>query len=151
MALTKLQNGSDIRGIAITAEDKVKNLGAEEVRLIANGILNWLTSKGLERPFKIGIGHDSRLTGPELKDAMVAVFEAAGCEVLDFGLSTTPALFMATQFEEFACDAGIMLTASHLPFISMGSKFSAKQAAQKKVILPTFCPILNQVKRRKEM
>lgn len=46
MALTKLQNGSDIRGIAITAEDKVKNLGAEEVRLIANGILNWLTSKG---------------------------------------------------------------------------------------------------------
>lgn len=75
MALTKLQNGSDIRGIAITAEDKVKNLGAEEVRLIANGILNWLTSKGLERPFKIGIGHDSRLTGPELKDAMVAVLK----------------------------------------------------------------------------
>lgn len=132
MELTKLQNGSDIRGIAITAEDKVKNLGAEEVRLIANGILNWLTSKGLERPFKIGIGHDSRLTGPELKDAMVAVFEAAGCEVLDFGLATTPALFMATQFEEFACDAGIMLTASHLPFYFNGIKiFSQTGGAEK--------------------
>lgn len=30
MALTKLQNGSDIRGIAITAEDKVKNLGPKK-------------------------------------------------------------------------------------------------------------------------
>lgn len=132
MALTKLQNGSDIRGIAITAEDKVKNLGAEEVRLIANGILNWLTSKGLERPFKIGIGHDSRLTGPELKDAMVAVFEAAGCEVLDFGLSTTPALFMATQFEEFACDAGIMLTASHLHLFQWDQNFQPSRRRRKK-------------------
>ena len=132
MELTKLQNGSDIRGIAITAEDKVKNLGIEETRLIANGILNWLSNKGVPRPFKIGIGHDSRLTGPELKNAMIAVFEAAGCEVLDFGLATTPALFMATQFEEFACDAGIMLTASHLPFYFNGIKiFSQTGGAEK--------------------
>ena len=55
MELTKLQNGSDIRGIAITAEDKVKNLGIEETRLIANGVLNWLSNKGVLRPFKIGI------------------------------------------------------------------------------------------------
>ena len=40
MELAKLQNGSDIRGIAINAEDKIKNLGVEEARLIANGILN---------------------------------------------------------------------------------------------------------------
>lgn len=82
---------------------------------------------------------------------MVAVFEAAGCEVLDFGLSTTPALFMATQFEEFACDAGIMLTASHLPFYFNGIKIFSQAGGAEKVILPTFCPILNQVKRRKEM
>ena len=47
MELTKLQNGSDIRGIAITAEDKVKNVGIEETRLIANGVLNWLSNKGV--------------------------------------------------------------------------------------------------------
>ncbi len=85
-------------------EDNVKNLGAEEARLIAQGILNWLTNKGVERPFKIGIGHDSRLTGPELKTAMIEVFKAAGCKVLDFGLATTPALFMATQLN-LPCDA----------------------------------------------
>ena len=84
MELTKLQNGSDIRGIAITAEDKVKNLGIEETRLIANGILNWLSNKGVPRPFKIGIGHDSRLTGPELKNAMIAVLrrQVAKCWIL---------------------------------------------------------------------
>ena len=54
MELTKLQNGSDIRGIAITAEDKVKNLGIEETRLIANGILNWLSNKGSRVPLKLG-------------------------------------------------------------------------------------------------
>lgn len=132
MELTKLQNGSDIRGIAITTEDKIKNLGTDQARLIAQGILNWLTDKGTERPFKIGIGHDSRLTGPELKTAMIDVFTTAGCEVLDFGLATTPALFMATQFEEFACDAGIMLTASHLPFYFNGIKiFSQAGGAEK--------------------
>lgn len=132
MALTKLQNGSDIRGIAITTEDKLKNLGEKEAHLIARGILNWLEDKGVVRPFKIGIGHDSRLTGPKLKQALVEVFEAAGCEVLDFGLATTPALFMATQFEEFTCDAGIMLTASHLPFYFNGIKiFSQTGGAEK--------------------
>ncbi|REC32490.1 phosphomannomutase/phosphoglucomutase [Enterococcus pseudoavium] len=135
MELMKLQNGSDIRGIAITEGDKVKNLGTEEVHLIAWGILNWLTDKGVERPFKIGIGHDSRLTGPELKAAMIEIFENAGCDVLDFGLATTPALFMATQFEEFACDVGIMLTASHLPYYFNGIKiFSQTGGAEKQDI-----------------
>ena len=132
MELTKLQNGSDIRGIAITDGDKIKNLGTEEARQIAQGILNWLDDKGVTRPFKIGIGHDSRLTGPELKHVLIEVFEKAGCDVLDFGLATTPALFMATQFEEFKCDAGIMLTASHLPYYFNGIKiFSQSGGAEK--------------------
>lgn len=132
MGIAKLQNGSDVRGIAIKTKGNEKNLGVEEVQLIAQGILNWLTDKGVERPFKIGIGHDSRLTGPELKEAMATVFEAAGCTVLDFGLATTPALFMATQFEEFSCDAGIMLTASHLPYYFNGIKiFSQSGGAEK--------------------
>ncbi|MFC4770739.1 phosphohexomutase domain-containing protein [Enterococcus hermanniensis] len=132
MELTKLQNGSDIRGIAITDGEKIKNLGTEEIRLIAQGILNWLENKGVKRPFKIGIGHDSRLTGPALKNVLIEVFEKAGCEVLDFGLATTPALFMATQFDEFKCDAGIMLTASHLPYYFNGIKiFSQSGGAEK--------------------
>ena len=132
MTLTTLQNGSDIRGIAISAEGNEKNLGATEVRQIANGIMNWLEERGVKAPFKIGIGMDSRLSGPELKQALIEVFEQSGCHVLDFGIATTPALFMATQFTQFACDAGIMLTASHLPFYFNGIKiFSQAGGAEK--------------------
>lgn len=135
MTLADLQNGSDIRGIAITAEDVEKNLGENEAALVANGIVHWLENKGVKKPFKIGIGHDSRLTGPTLKQAMIDVFVAAGVEVLDFGLATTPALFMATQFDEFAVDAGIMLTASHLPYYFNGIKiFSQTGGAEKEDI-----------------
>ncbi|MGG5329088.1 phosphomannomutase/phosphoglucomutase [Enterococcus sp. AZ163] len=132
MALTALQNGSDIRGIAISAEGKTKNLGTEEVVLIANGIMNWLDNQGVERPFTIGLGYDSRLTGPELKQAMMDTFQAAGVNVLDFELATTPALFMATQFAEFDCDAGIMLTASHLPYYFNGIKIFSKSGGAEK-------------------
>ncbi|GCF93228.1 phosphomannomutase [Enterococcus florum] len=132
MALTTLQNGSDIRGIAITAEGKTKNLGVEEAALIANGIMNWLEKNETAKPFKIGIGYDSRLTGPELKQAMIEVFQAAGVSVLDFEIATTPALFMATQFEEFNCDAGIMLTASHLPYYFNGIKIFSKTGGAEK-------------------
>lgn len=132
MELTTLQNGSDIRGIALTAEGHTQNLGIAEVEKIANGIMNWLEAKGVKKPFKIGIGMDSRLTGPALKQALSGVFESAGCSVLDFGIATTPALFMATQFKEFLCDAGIMLTASHLPYYFNGIKlFSQTGGAEK--------------------
>ena len=132
MALAALQNGSDIRGIAISAEGKTKNLTTEEAVLIANGIMNWLENKGITKPFTIGLGYDGRLTGPELKQAMIETFQAAGVKVLDFELATTPALFMATQFKEFDCDAGIMLTASHLPYYFNGIKIFSKSGGAEK-------------------
>ena len=39
--LLALQNGSDIRGIALNTEDLQANLTEQEAKLIASGIIRW--------------------------------------------------------------------------------------------------------------
>jgi phosphomannomutase len=59
--------------------------------------------------------------------------EKAGCaEIGDSGLSSTPAMFMATVFENHAYDGSIMLTASHLPFNRNGLKFFTRDGGLEK-------------------
>lgn len=123
-----LQNGSDIRGVAISHEEFKANLTEKEVRIIATGIISWLkeVKKVKTRPIKIAIGHDSRLSATIIKEALITSFLKEDILIYDTGLSTTPAMFMATQFEEFDADCGIMITASHLPFYYNGLKLFTK-------------------------
>ena len=74
--LSGLQNGSDIRGIAITHEEFQANLTEKEVQMIGTGILAWLKeTKGLlGRPLKIAIGHDSRLSAEMIKTSLIEAF-----------------------------------------------------------------------------
>lgn len=136
MNLEALQNGSDIRGIAIATEQATANLTPKAVREIGKGIVTWLR-ESLEEKYQegkmlLGIGRDSRLSGHELKSALTESLVEQGVQVIDFGMATTPAMFMATQFEAFACDATVMLTASHLPYNHNGVKvFSKKGGAEK--------------------
>lgn len=126
--LSKLQNGSDIRGVSITTPEFEANLTPLEVEKIAHGILWWLekNQKLAMTDVKIGIGHDSRLSGPSLKSALTRVFTSMGIDVVDVGLATTPAMFMATRFQDEQCDFTIMITASHLPYYYNGLKFFTK-------------------------
>lgn len=133
--LAKLQNGSDIRGIAIATEEWEVNLTADAVKSITSGLIAWLRQSHEELyqagHLRIGVGRDSRLSGPDLAKTLMEEAVAQGVEVIDFGLATTPAMFMATQYEEFACHAGIMITASHLPYYFNGIKiFSQKGGAE---------------------
>lgn len=123
--LLSLQNGSDIRGFALDTESQKKNLTEETVRSIAQGFSWWLNQqKAIDLPgAAIAVGHDSRLSGPEIKEWLIEEFTALGINVYDVGMATTPALFMATQYDEFKADAGIMITASHLPMEYNGLKF----------------------------
>ncbi|GEN91236.1 phosphomannomutase/phosphoglucomutase [Tetragenococcus koreensis] len=133
--LVDLQNESDIRGVAIDTQEDQANLTVTAVREIAVGIVNWLHEKGIKDKLTIGVGRDSRLSGPKLQEALIEVLTSYDVEVYDFGLATTPALFMSTQFSQFSCDAGIMLTASHLPYYYNGVKvFSQKGGAEKEDI-----------------
>lgn len=110
MELKALQNGSDIRGIAVDHEEKTANLTPTQVGKIAVGLVHWLRNKKklAEKhqagKLKIGIGHDSRISADSLKQALIDSFVEQNIEVLDFGLATTPAMFMATQFPQYDCD-----------------------------------------------
>lgn len=124
--IMKLQNGSDIRGIACEgiAGESV-NLTEDAGNLIGGGFVRWLADKKGKKTdeLRIGIGHDSRITADSLFEAAAKGIVAAGAKVYDCGLVSTPSMFMTTVFEEFAFDGAIMITASHLPFNRNGYKF----------------------------
>lgn len=125
----KLQNGSDIRGIAITGvPGELPNLTPDEAADIAGGFLIWLSEKLGRKPeeLKLAIGRDPRVSGKYLLDGLMNGFGPYGPTVLDCGLASTPAMFMSTVFPEFECDGSIMITASHLPFNRNGFKFFTK-------------------------
>ena len=130
-ALLALQNGSDIRGIAITTEKHEANLTADKVTHIGYGFGQWLSqTKGIEieagKKVKVAIGHDSRLSASEIKAALIKGLAPYPVEIIDVGLATTPAMFMSTQYEDYLTDAAVMITASHLPFEYNGLKFFTK-------------------------
>ena len=124
--LLKLQNGSDVRGVALGGvEGETVNLTAEAVNRIASGFVQFLVDKLGKEPseLRIAIGHDSRISATGLKSAAIGALSAHRAEVLDCGLASTPAMFMSIIFDETKADGSIMLTASHLPFNRNGMKF----------------------------
>ena len=124
--LLKLQNGSDVRGVAIAGvEGEPLNLSAEAVNRITGGFIKFLVDKLGKKPeeLRVAVGHDSRLSAPALKTAVINALSAQRAEVLDCGLASTPAMFMSIIFDETKADGAIMLTASHLPFNRNGMKF----------------------------
>lgn len=131
----KLQNGSDIRGIALTGvPGEMPNLTPDEAERIAKGFLLWLSQKTGKSPenLTISIGYDPRLSRMKLKNALVMGFGPYGVTVLDCGLSSTPAMFMSCLFPQYDCDGAIMITASHLPYNRNGFKFFTKEGGLNK-------------------
>lgn len=127
--LLKLQNGSDIRGIALDGvEGENINLYPERAFVIAKAYATWLsknTGKSISE-LKVGIGMDSRLSGPALSEACAKGLVSQGVQVTLCSLATTPSMFMSLVFEETKFDGSIMITASHLPFNRNGLKFFNK-------------------------
>ena len=132
---SELQNGSDIRGVAMPGvPGEEVNLTPEIVRSIASAFTVWMcnvTRKNADE-LTIAIGHDSRLTGPEIKKHMETRLHKLGVHVLDVGMASTPAMYMSTVFTEFECDGAIMITASHLPKNRNGFKFFTKEGSLEK-------------------
>ncbi|MBQ4610352.1 MAG: phosphomannomutase/phosphoglucomutase [Clostridia bacterium] len=120
----KLQNGSDIRGVAIATEGgKPVNLTREVAQAVGGAFAKWLREKCGERALRVAVGRDSRLSGEQLSRWITEGLCAAGMDVTDFGLCTTPAMFMCTVMEGYCFDGAVMITASHLPFERNGFKF----------------------------
>lgn len=125
MDYKKLQNGSDIRGVALEGiEGQNVNLTEVACRDIGRGFAVWLTKKtGRTSDLRVAVGRDSRLSGPALCSWICDAMIDQGIQVTDFGMASTPAMFMATVTDGYRFDGSVMITASHLPFNRNGFKF----------------------------
>ena len=124
MDYKKLQNGSDIRGVALEGiEGQHVNLTEKVCRDIGRGFALWLKAKMGKNDLRVAVGRDSRLSGPALCGWICEAMVEAGIHVTNFGMASTPAMFMSTVTEGYAFDGSVMITASHLPFNRNGFKF----------------------------
>ncbi len=131
-----LQNGSDIRGVALPGiEGQDVNLTEEVCKNIGRGFALWLKEKTGKASLKVAIGRDSRLSGEMLLSWAAEALTKEGIDVTDTGISSTPAMFMTTVTGDSPFDGAVMVTASHLPFNRNGYKFfTAAGGAEKEDI-----------------
>ena len=134
MDYKKLQNGSDIRGVALEGiEGQHVNLTEQVCRDIGRGFALWLKNKtGKESGIRVAVGRDSRLSGEPLCGWICDAMVQQGLLVTNFGMASTPAMFMSTVTEGFLFDGSVMITASHLPFNRNGFKFFTAQGGLEK-------------------
>ncbi len=125
----KLQNGSDVRGVAITSGTEIKNLTPEIVQNISVAFADYVADK-YKLPYDrivIGVGHDSRLSAETLKEGVIKGIQQRGSKCMDCGLVSTPSMFMSTVLPAAGFHGAVMITASHLPFNRNGLKFFTRE------------------------
>ncbi len=133
MDYKKLQNGSDIRGVALEGiEGQHVNLTEEVCRNIGRGFSLWLRDRLKKDCLTVSVGRDSRLSGEALCGWLCEAMAAQGVQVTNIGMASTPAMFMSTVTGEQPYDASVMITASHLPFNRNGFKFFTKDGGLEK-------------------
>ncbi len=133
--ITKLQNGSDIRGIALPGvEGEEVNLDSYDAIAIAEAFVYWLALKLQKSEYNLNIciGCDSRLSGEDLKKDLMRGICMMGSHCEDAGLASTPAMFMSTILPVYEFDGAIMITASHLPWNRNGFKFFTAEGGLEK-------------------
>ncbi|MCR4594968.1 MAG: phosphomannomutase/phosphoglucomutase [Clostridiales bacterium] len=124
MSYLSLKSGTDVRGTAvITVEHPEYELTDQCVSDISASFINWLSSKKGKKVAEliVSVGHDSRISGPRIKDAVINTLVSMGVQVLYCANCSTPAMFMTTVTRN--CDGAIQITASHHPYDRNGLKF----------------------------
>ncbi len=131
MSLSKLQNGSDIRGVAVENSERPLSLTSQKVYAIARGFSRWLKEKRGNN-IKISVGNDSRITADDFRETIIKALIIEGVNVIDCSLSTTPAMYMSTKIDNYEADGAIMITASHMPYYYNGLKFFTSESGLNK-------------------
>jgi len=95
---------------------------AYDIRGIVPSTIHEAMAEGLGKAFgtqalaegqsTVAVGRDGRLSGPSLSAALMRGLVAAGVQVIDVGLCTTPMLYFAANT---LCASGIQVTGSHNP------------------------------------
>lgn len=76
---------------------------------------------------RIAVGHDNRVSSPELAAGLIRGITAAGADVLDIGTVPTPVLYWAEC--AYGTDAAVQVTGSHNPPEWNGIKMTCGRAA----------------------
>ncbi|MCR4876186.1 MAG: phosphomannomutase/phosphoglucomutase [Clostridiales bacterium] len=153
-----LKSGSDVRGKAVgegavITEEVARALGMAFVHRI---------SKEKNKPAQeitIALGRDSRVTGEKLLAATADGIIRTGAGVMDFGMCTTPAMFMCIITPGFEPDGSIMMTASHHPWDRNGLKFFTEKGgiesrdveellAEAQTLKPLDAPATGRIERK---
>ena len=97
----------DIRGIVGV------DLDADITELVGRAFGSHMrVATGLEAP-RVAVGHDNRLTSPELVAGLIRGLLSTGCHVLDVGTVPTPVLYWSEV--TFQTDGAVQITGSHNP------------------------------------
>lgn len=104
----------DVRGVYPT------EINEEAVRAIGKAYARWL------KPKNVIVGHDVRLSSPDLQREMIAGLTGEGVDVVNIGTISTDMLYYAVATEK--AGGGITITASHNPREYNGAKFVREKA-----------------------
>ena len=107
----------DIRGIAES------ELTDENVYLIGRAYGSWLAARGVTAA---SLGGDARLSTPRIKAAAARGLNAAGIDVTDIGMVSTPTFYWSLY--RLPVGGGIMVTGSHNPKEFNGLKLAFDKA-----------------------
>ena len=105
--------GYDIRGVVTT------DIDVDTAYTIGIGFGSKLLQLNKD---KCVVGHDNRISSPDLHQALIQGLIDTGVNVYDLGICTTPMYYYGSIALEI--DSGIMITASHNPKDENGFKFS---------------------------
>src|SRR6186713_832168 len=121
MASAQIFREYDIRGVAD------RDLTDELVERIGRALGVLLRPDGLDRPLRIAVGRDCRLSADRLFAALTQGLVAGGVQVLDVGVGPTPKLYFAVNHLDV--DGGVMITGSHNPAPDNGFKIMKGKAS----------------------
>ena len=94
----------DIRGVVD------RSLTRDAVQAVGAALGTEARERGVR---EIAVGRDGRLSGPMLRDALIAGIRSAGVDAVDIGLAATPTLYFATY--HLNTGSGVAITGSHNP------------------------------------
>jgi len=110
----------DIRGVY------PQDLDEELAYQIGRCFICFLRKKQKKKKLKIGIARDIRPSSPILFKGFSEGIRDEGCDIVDFGLITTPMLYFAVSY--FGYNGGAIITASHNPNPWNGLKLTGEKA-----------------------
>lgn len=118
-----LKSGTDVRGYAVASREHEVTLTSSAVYDITGAFLKWLSLKTGKTKLKVAVGHDVRISCPDILFSLRHSALNSGTDLFCCGLCSTPSMFMLLKDGGYDLDASIMITASHLPYDRNGLKF----------------------------